>query len=121
LNHLDVLFGFKQNVGPEYLLLSRLIPLQWSSTTPSIERLKWLHLQAGLVTIVIGKLCIRQSLIPSGLILQRTGSQHVFKDLIGPFGLTIYLRMIGGTEIQMCTQGFMQLLPEMRGELSSSI
>jgi hypothetical protein len=41
--------------------------------------------------------------------------------LIGPFGLTICLRMIGGTEIQMCAQGFMQLLPEMRGELCSSV
>jgi hypothetical protein len=42
-----------------------------------------------------GHISLSQSLVPSGLILQRTGSQHVFEDLIGPFGLTICLRMIG--------------------------
>jgi hypothetical protein len=58
-DHLDVLFGFKQNVGPKRLLFSRLIPMQRSSTTPPIKRLKRWHLQTSLVIVVIGEFCIR--------------------------------------------------------------
>jgi hypothetical protein len=36
--------------------------------------------------------------------LQSTSSQHIFQNLIYPLGLTIGLRMISGTEMQLGIQ-----------------
>jgi hypothetical protein len=46
-----------------------------------------------------------------------TSSQHILQYLVGPLGLPISLRMVGQTEIQLCVQALVQLLPEPRSKL----
>jgi hypothetical protein len=53
-NHTDLLLDFLQNIGPKHLLFSSLTPKQWSSTPMTIQHLKWCHLQAFLIAVVIG-------------------------------------------------------------------
>jgi hypothetical protein len=87
----------------------------------TIEHLKRCHLQTLLIAIVIREFSIWQTLIPTLSILHSTGSQHIFKNLIYPFVLTISLRMISKTEAQLGIQGFMHPLPKHQSKLSPSI
>jgi hypothetical protein len=47
-------------------------------TLMSISHLEQRDLQTLLITIVVGKLGIRQTLIPTSSIFESTSSQHVF-------------------------------------------
>ena len=100
------------NVRAKELLLTNLIPIQRSPALSAIQCLKGGLLQTGLVAVVVGKLSIRQALIPTGTILNGAGSQHIFQHLVGCLCLPICLRMIGGTEAQLRIQRIMELLPE---------
>jgi hypothetical protein len=61
------------------------------------------HLQTSLIAIVIRELCQGQTLVPTLIKVQDACSQHVFQNLIYPFGLTIGLRMIAGTMNLLCS------------------
>jgi hypothetical protein len=71
----------------------------------TLQHLKWCHLQTLLITIVVGELHIRQTLIPISFVLQSTGSQHNLKNLIYSLGLFFGLRAISRTEVQMGSHG----------------
>jgi hypothetical protein len=73
-NHTNLLLGFLQNVGSKHLMFSSLTPKQRSSTPTTIQHLKWCHLQAFLIAVVIGELAIRHTLIPTPFILQGRSS-----------------------------------------------
>jgi hypothetical protein len=67
----------------------------------SVKSIEWCHLQTGLIAIVIRELCRGQTLVPTLIKVQDACSQHVFQDLIYPFGLTIGLWVIAGTTNQL--------------------
>jgi hypothetical protein len=69
-----LLLGLLQNIGSKHFPFSSLIPKQWSLTPSTIQYLKRCHLQAFSIAIVIGKLGVRQTLIPTSSILQGTSS-----------------------------------------------
>src|SRR6185437_7105442 len=110
LYHLLCIF---YNVRAKELLLTNLIPIKRSHALSAIQCLKGGLLQTGLVAVVVGKLSIRQALIPTGTVLNSTSSQHILQHLIGSLCLPICLRMIGGTEAQLRIQRIMELLPEL--------
>jgi hypothetical protein len=93
-NDLNLSFCFPYAVRSKELTLSSLVPKQWCSALSSIQSFKWFHLDAGLIAVVISTFCIRQTLVPTTTILQCTSSQHVLKNLICSFCLTICLRMV---------------------------
>src|SRR3954470_4166015 len=66
LNQLDFLFGFFDKFWSEQTSFSHTIPYQWGGTFYPIEKLKWCHLNAGLIAVVIRKFCVRQTFIPTG-------------------------------------------------------
>jgi hypothetical protein len=106
------LFCFLNNVRTKYLPLTNLIPIQWSPALPTIQGLERTLLQTGLITVIIGELCIRQAFIPAGTVLNSTGWKHILQHLVGSFCLPICLRMISSAETQLRIQRIMQLLPE---------
>jgi hypothetical protein len=73
-----------------------------------------------LVFLVAQKIWV-VTLILTSTILQCTSSHHVFQNLVGPFCLSISLGMISRTEIQLCSQRSMYLVPELWSKLSTSI
>jgi hypothetical protein len=56
---LDLLFGLPDNIGPKYLTLSSLRPVERGTALASVEGFKRGHLQASLIAIIVGKLCER--------------------------------------------------------------
>jgi hypothetical protein len=62
----------------------------------TVQCFKWSHLNACLITIVVGEFCQREAFIPVLVILKYAGSKHVLQDLIYPFCLSVRLRMICG-------------------------
>jgi hypothetical protein len=59
-NHTNLILGFLQNIGSKHLPFSSLTPKQWSLTPSTIQHLKWCHLKAFLIAVVIGELGVRQ-------------------------------------------------------------
>jgi hypothetical protein len=53
--------------------------------------------------------------------LQSIDSPHILEDLIYLLGLSISLRVIGRTQVQMGSHGFMQPFPELQNNLGFSI
>jgi hypothetical protein len=53
--------------------------------------------------------------------LQGTNSQHIFKDLVDSFGLSISLRVIRLIEIQLHIYQLMQSFPELCSELGTFV
>jgi hypothetical protein len=70
-----------------------------------------------LITAIVRELCLGQILIPTPLMFQNTGSQHVFKDLVDSFSLAIHLRVIGQTVDQVSPEEHVQLLPKVSNKL----
>jgi hypothetical protein len=120
-NHMNLLLSFLQYVGSKNLTFSSLIKKQRSSASTSIQHLEQHHLHTLLITIVVGELSIRQTLIPTSSILHSTSSQHVFQNLIHSFGLSIGLRVISRTEAQLGIQGFMYPLSKPQSKLCPSV
>jgi hypothetical protein len=44
--------------------------------------------------------------------LKGTSSQHIFQYLISPFSVSISLRVIGRTKVQLCIHILMEASPE---------
>uniref|UniRef100_J3NDC1 Uncharacterized protein n=1 Tax=Oryza brachyantha TaxID=4533 RepID=J3NDC1_ORYBR len=88
----DFLFCLTQNFSLKKLAFSRLILEKWCTTLPTIQSFTWCHLQTGLVIVVVRELRMRQIIIPYSTKIKSARSKHVFKNLIHPFCLTIYLR-----------------------------
>jgi hypothetical protein len=82
---IDCLFS----LGDEYRIkdfpLTRLNSVKWHLTVTSIECFQGCHLDAFLVTFVIGELSQCQTLVPALMIVHQACSEHIFKDLIHPF------------------------------------
>jgi hypothetical protein len=97
-NELDLFFGLLNDIGPKYLALSSLGPVERGTALASVEGFKRGHLQASLVAIIVGKFREWQTVFPLGSIRQNTSSQHIFKDLIYSFGLASGLWVVGCAE-----------------------
>jgi hypothetical protein len=54
----------------------------------------------------------KRTLIPTSSMLKGTCSQHIFQYLIGPFSLSISLRVISRTEIQLRAHVLMKASPK---------
>ena len=65
------------------MLVTNLIPIKRSPALSAIQCLKGGLLQTGLVAVVVGKLSIRQVLIPTGTILE---SSMAVTDLLASDG-----------------------------------
>jgi hypothetical protein len=100
-NELDLLFGLLNDIRTKDLTFSRFRPIERGMTFASVEGFKRGHLQASLVTIIVGKLREWQTVFPLGSIRQNTSSQHIFKDLVYSFGLTSSLWVVGCAEGQL--------------------
>src|SRR3954466_5657341 len=98
-NLVNLLFCFSEDVGSKNLTLSYFRAVQRGATLSSVHEFKWGHLQTGLITIVVGKFCKRQTVFPLGSIFEHTCSKHIFEYLIYSLRLSIGLRVIRGTEI----------------------
>jgi hypothetical protein len=114
-------FSLFDDVGSEYHFLSRLNPTKRSTTPSFIENLKWCHFRALLVAIIVRELTPGQILVPTSLMFQNTGSQHIFKDLVDSLSLAIHLRVIGRSVDQVSPEGRVQLLSKANDKLRTLI
>jgi hypothetical protein len=73
------------------------------------------------MTIVVGELHVRLTLIPTPSALQSTCSQHILTNLIYFLSLFLGLRVISRIEVQMGIHGLVQPFPEFLNKLGSSI
>ncbi|MGZ7142598.1 hypothetical protein ACXWOE_09255, partial [Streptococcus pyogenes] len=83
----------------KHLRFAYLVPTQRGATLSSEQGFIWGHLDAGLVTVVVGELSVGETTIPCALEVQGTCSKHVLQDLVNSFCLPICLRVVGSTEI----------------------
>jgi hypothetical protein len=67
-NELDLLLGFLNDVRAKDLAFSGYRPVERGTTLASIESFKRGHLQTSFVTIIVGKLRERQTVLPLGSI-----------------------------------------------------
>jgi hypothetical protein len=74
--------------------LARLNPVQRCTTTMTIQGFEGCHSETLLITVVVRELSQQQTVVPFVLIVQHTSSEHIFKNLIHSFCLTIGLQMI---------------------------
>ena len=87
-------------------------------TFPTIKGFIGSHLNCCLIAIVVGELDQGQVLTPRTLKIQDTGTEHVFKCLIGALSLAVSLWMEHRAELQLGSYGLMQTLPKRRSKLS---
>jgi hypothetical protein len=64
------------------------------STLASIEFFEQYHLEALLITVVVREFSQWQAFVPFVLIVQRTSSEHVLKNVVHSLHLTFNLWMI---------------------------
>src|SRR4051812_25356421 len=108
----DLVFCILDHVWTEQLPLSCLGPVQRCPALAAIQDLKGSCLQTCLIAVVVRKLSIWQTLFPLHAKGDHRCSQHVFKDLIHTLNLPTGLRVIRGTEDNLCTQSLLKGLPE---------
>ena len=93
-----LLFCVQQNSGSKDFAISGLRPIEWGSALPSIQSFKRGHLYAALVTVVVGKFSVGQTIFPSSTKVNYTCSQHVLKYLVDSLYLSICLGVVCSTE-----------------------
>src|ERR1043165_4865651 len=108
----DLVFCLLDHVWTEQLPLSCLGPVQRCPALPAIQDLKRSCLQTCLVAVVVRQLSIRQALFPLPTKRDHTCPQHVLENLFHTFNLPTCLRVIRGTEENLCTQCLLKGLPE---------
>ena len=113
LDHLYIFIYLLYNLRSEYNTLSRLIPTQWSSTPPTIQGFIWFHPNTRMETIIIVKLNQRKLVVPRTSLFQHTSPQQIFQRLDSPLCLTICLRMISRTQLQLSTKSIVQSFPKL--------
>src|SRR3954470_23070358 len=107
-----LIFCLLDHVWTEQLPLTCLGPVQRCPALPTIQDLKGGCLQTCLIAVVVRKLSIWQTLFPLHAKGDDTCSQHVLEDLIHTLNLPTGLRVIRGTEDNLCTQCLLKGLPE---------
>src|SRR4051812_31328355 len=117
----DLVFCLLDHIWTEQLPLACLGPVQRCPALAAIQDLKGSCLQTCLITVVVGKLSIRQTLFPLHAKGDHTCSQHLLKDLIHTLNLPTGLRVIRGTEHNCRTNRLLEGLPELGGEETASI
>jgi hypothetical protein len=115
------LFSLKEKVWAKDRPFTRLDPVYRCMAATAIQSFKRCHSKTFLITVVVGELSQWQTLVPIVRVVQYTSSEHILKNLIYPLCPTIGLRMISRAMDQMRPQGSMQLLPEARYKLGTSI
>src|ERR1041384_8329895 len=108
----DLVFCLLDHIWTEQLPLTCLGPVQRCPALPSIQDLKGSCLQTCLIAVVVRKLSIGQALFPLHAKGDHTCSQHVLEDLVHMLNLPTGLRVIRGTEDNLCTQCILKGLPE---------
>jgi hypothetical protein len=93
-NLLHLLFYLCHNVRAKDDCFTWLRPTQQCLVGSPIEWFERWHLNALLITAVIGELCQWGMLVPLRAIIQDVGAKLVFNDLIHLLSLTVSLRMI---------------------------
>jgi hypothetical protein len=121
LDVVDNLLGLSDKVRAKDRPLTSLNLVQRCTTAMAIQSFERCHSETLLITVVIRQLSQWQTLVPFVMEIQDTSSEHIFKNLIYSFCLTIGLRMISQAVDQMCSQGSMQLLPETSDKLGPSV
>src|SRR3954468_16545917 len=111
-DNLNLVFCFLDHIWTEQLPLTCLGPVQRCHALPAIQDLKGSYLQTCLIAVVVRKLSIRQTLFPLHAKRDHTCSQHVLEDLIHTLNLPTGLRVIRGTEDNLCTQFLLKGLPK---------
>src|SRR3954463_8984522 len=116
-----LIFCLLDHVWTEQLPLSCLGPVQRCPALPAIQDLKGSCLKTCLITVVVRKLSIRQTLLPLHAKRDHTCPQHVLENLIHTLNLPTSLRVIRGTEHNCRTNRLLEGLPELGGEKTASI
>src|ERR1041384_8074427 len=111
-NDPHLIFCLLDHVWTEQLPLSCLGPVQRCPALPPIQDLKRSCLQTCLIAVVVRKLSIRQALFPLHAKRDHTCPRHVLENLIHTLDLPTGLRVIRGTEENLCTQCLLKGLPE---------
>lgn len=73
------------------------------------------------ITVIIGELYEMKVIFTWTPIVQKTGMEKIFKNMIHPFGLPVSLRMVCSAEIQTGIQRFLKGFPKIAGEDMVSI
>jgi hypothetical protein len=66
------------NVSPENLSLTCLILEERRSALLPVESLVWCHLQAVLIAVVAGELCVWETLVLGLSKIEEAGRKHIF-------------------------------------------
>src|ERR1043165_7649519 len=111
-DNIDPVFCLRDHIWTEKLPLTCLGPVQRCPALPAIQDLKGSCLHTCLVAVVVRKLSIRQALFPLHTKRDHKCPQHVLENLVHTFNLPTGLRVIRGTEENLCTQSLLKGLPE---------
>src|SRR3954466_1113770 len=106
------IFCLLDHIWTKQLPLTCLRPVQRCPALPAIQDLKGGCLQTCMIVVVVRKLSIGQALFPLHAKGDDTCSQHVLENLILTLNLPTGLRVIRGTEDNLCTQCLLKGLPE---------
>src|SRR3954470_17498900 len=74
LNHSNLLCSLLYNFRTNHSTLTRFVPTQRRSTSPTIQSLKRSHTDTRMITVVVGELNQRQITIPSPSFFQHTST-----------------------------------------------
>lgn len=74
LNGLDFHFRFPDECRPKLALTA----IRRSAFALRRERLVWCHLQAVLIAVVVGELCVRETLVLGLSKIEEAGRKHIF-------------------------------------------
>src|SRR5215813_1106254 len=120
-DNLNLLNRVLNQIWTQKLGFTCLKPTNRGPTFTSIQSLKWRHLDARLITIIIGKLEQWQMLIPLPCKVQDTSPKHILKGLNGPLRLAISLRVKRHAKQELCAKCILKRLPESQSKLGTSI
>ena len=98
-----------------------LSPIDWVTTLPPINNLKWRFTDTRMIAVVVRKLSRRKVGVLTLTEIYNTGSQRIIERLDGPLALSVSLQKIRNTKVQPRTQFLVEPLPKSRSEPNISI
>jgi hypothetical protein len=104
MDAVNVVLGFNNKVRAKDRPFARLNLVQRCLAATAIQGFEGCHSETVLITIVVRELSQRQTLV---LEIQHKSSEHILKNSIYSFRLSIGLQMISQAVDQMCSQGSM--------------
>src|ERR1041384_5460390 len=117
----NLIFSMLDNVRTNECTFPSFGPIQRGSTLTSIEKFKGGHLQTSLIAIVVREFSKWKRFLPFLAEGDDTSSKHIFKHLVNSFNLALRLGVISSTEFQMSAHSFLETIPELGGENTSTI